>query len=74
MVSGAVYKDFSTMNAITTDQKYKVPDSQGMILNLNYRPTRNFEINASFEYGNGNRSLLHSPFYSGGLMPGYSPW
>jgi hypothetical protein len=63
MLSGAVYKDFSSLNKHVTDPGYKVPESQGVTLNLNYRPTQHIEINASFEYGNGNRSSLQSPFY-----------
>ena len=74
MISGALYKDFSTFNNHVTDPRLKTPESQGMILNLNYRPTGNFEINASFGYGNGNRSMLHSPFYGNGMFPGDSPW
>jgi hypothetical protein len=74
MLSGAVYKDFSTLNAHVTDPRYKAPESQGMFLNLNYRPTEHFEINASFGYGNGTRSALHSPFYPGSMFPGDSPW
>ena len=74
MVSGAVYKDFSSFNARVTDPRVKAPESQGMILNLNYRPTNYFEINASFGYGEGPRSPLNSPFYQGGMFPGDSPW
>jgi hypothetical protein len=74
MLSGAVYKDFNTFNANVTDPRLKTPESQGVILNLNYRPTEHFEINATFGYGNGNRSMLHSPFYPGSMMPGGSPW
>jgi hypothetical protein len=74
MISGALYKDFSSFNAHVTDPRLKTPESQGMILNLNYRPARNFEINASFEYGNGNRSMFHDPFYRNGMFPGDSPW
>lgn len=74
MISGALYKDFSTFNAHVTDPGLKTPESQGMILNLNYRPTSNFEINASFEYGDGLRSMYQSPFYRNGMFPGSSPW
>jgi hypothetical protein len=74
MLSGAFYKDFSAFNAHVTDPGLKTPESQGMILNLNYRPTSNFEINASFGYGNGNRSAFHDPFYRNGMFPGDSPW
>jgi hypothetical protein len=74
MVSGAVYKDFSSFNARVTDPRLKTPESQGMILNLNYRPTSYFEINASFGYGEGPRSPLNSPFYHSGMFPGDSPW
>jgi hypothetical protein len=74
MLSGALYKDFSTFNAHVTDPRLKTPESQGMILNLNYRPTSHFEINASFGYGTGNRSMLHDPFYRNSMFPGNSPW
>jgi hypothetical protein len=74
MISGALYKDFSTFNAHITDPRLKPPESQGMILNLNYRPFNNFEINASFGYGSGNGSMLHDPFYRNGMFPGDSPW
>ena len=70
MLSGAVYKDFYSFNSHPTDPNLKLPESQGMILNLNYRPTSFLEINAAVEYGNGNRSMLHSPFNYGGMMPG----
>lgn len=74
MISGAAYKDFPVFNPRATDPRFKMPESQGMILNLNYRPTSSFEINASFEYGTGSRSPLNSPFYHHGGIPGYSPW
>jgi hypothetical protein len=74
MVSGTLYKDFNSFNASVTDPRLKTPESQGMILNLNYRPTQHFEINASFGYGEGSRSPLNSPFYHGGMFPGASPW
>jgi len=74
MLSGAFYKDFSSLNTHISDPRLKTPESQGMILNLNYRPTSNFEINASFGYGNGNRSAFHDPFYRNGMFPGDSPW
>ena len=74
MLSGAFYKDFAPFNTHTTDPRLKTPESQGMILNFNYRPTSSFEFNASFEYGNGNRSVFHNPFYHNSMFPGYSPW
>jgi hypothetical protein len=74
MISGALYKDFSTFNTHVTDPRLKTPESQGMILNLNYRPARSFEINASFEYGEGRRSTLNNPFYHNSMFPGSSPW
>ena len=74
MLSGALYKDFSSFNARVTDPRLKIPESQGMVLNLNYRPTSHFEINASFGYGNGSRSVFQDPFYRNGMFPGGSPW
>jgi hypothetical protein len=74
MISGTLYKDVSMLNAHVTDPNYKQPDNQGVILNLNYRPTQHFEINASFGYSQGNRSPLYSPFYDNGLYQPASPW
>jgi hypothetical protein len=74
MISGALYKDFPVFNAHITDPRLKTPEIQGMILNLNYRPAPGLEINASFEYGNGNRSMFRDPFYRNGMFPGDSPW
>jgi hypothetical protein len=73
-LSGALYKDFSTFNIHSTDPRFKPPESQGMILNLNYRPTSSVEINASFGYGSGNRSMFHDPFYHNSMFPGNYPW
>jgi hypothetical protein len=74
MLSGTLYKDFSNFNPNVSDPRLKAPESQGMILNLNYRPTNYFEINASFGYGNGNRSVFNDPFYHNSMFPGDSPW
>ncbi len=68
MLSGAAYKDFSFSNFTISDPRLKQHESQGVILNLNYRPIRNLEINASFEYGNGYHSLYHDPFYQGSFF------
>jgi len=74
MLSGAVYKEFSPFDANVSDPRYKAPESQGMILNLNYRPARNLEIDVSFEYGSGRRSMFQDPLYRNGMFPGGSPW
>jgi hypothetical protein len=74
MLSGTFYKDFNSFNSNVSDPRLKTPESQGIILNLNYRPTSSFEINASFGYGNGTRSAFNSPFYPGTMFPGDSPW
>ena len=74
MLSGSFYKDFASFNIHTTDPRFKSPEIQGMSLNLNYRPSEHFEINASFDYGNGYRSMFHDPFYRNGMFPGDSPW
>lgn len=74
MLSGAVYKEFSPFNAHVSDPRYKAPESQGMILNLNYRPARNFEIDVSFEYGSGRRSVFQDPMYRNGMNSWGSPW
>ncbi len=70
MLSGAAYKSFSPGNIGIKDPRLKMPDSQGLMLNLNYRPTEHFEINASLEYGNGY-SPYYSPFAPRGM---YNPW
>lgn len=74
MISGAYYKDFNSFNPNISDPRLKYPESEGVILNLNYRPTSSFEINASFGYGNGPRSMLHDPFYNNGFFPGGARW
>ena len=63
MLSGAVYKYFSPYNININDPRFKSPDGEGILFNINYRPARNFEINASFEYGRGNSPYYRSPFY-----------
>lgn len=73
MLSGAAYKDIPVSPRIA-DPTLKMPESQGMILNLNYRPTSNFEINASFEYGSGSRSMFYNPIHRGGMFPGIPAW
>ncbi len=71
MLSGAVYKYFSPLNAGISDPRLKNPEGQGVLFNINYHPARNFEINASFEYGQGNRPVLNDPFYRHGMFPGF---
>jgi hypothetical protein len=61
MLSGAVYKYFSPFN--TSDPTKKGPEGESYQLNLNYRPIRNFEINASFGYSKGTGLYHHDPFY-----------
>jgi hypothetical protein len=61
MVSGAVYKYFSPVNM--NDPNKKGPEGEAYQLNLNYRPVRGLEINASFEYGNGT-GMYRNPFYT----------
>ena len=63
MLSGAVYKYFSPYNIQVNDPRFKDPEGEGLLFNINYRPTRNLEINASFDYGRGNRFYNPSPFY-----------
>lgn len=63
MVSGAVYKYFSPNNIQIDDPRFKGPEGEGVMFNINYRPARNFEINASFEYGNGTGLYHQNPFY-----------
>ena len=74
MISGALYKDFDAFNPLVGDPRLKAPESQGMMLNLNYRPTPGFEINASVEFSNGYNPYRHSPFYQPSpFAPGF-PW
>jgi hypothetical protein len=74
ILSGAIYKEFYPFNANVSDPRYRAPESQGMILNLNYRPARNFEIDVSFEYGSGRRSMFQDPMYRNGMNSWGSPW
>jgi hypothetical protein len=63
MLSGAAYKYFSPYNINIDDPRYQNPEGEGFIFNINYRPVSNFEINASIEYGRGNRFYNPNPFY-----------
>jgi hypothetical protein len=45
------------------DPNKKGPEGEVYQLNLNYRPVRGLEINASFEYGNGT-GMYRNPFYT----------
>ena len=65
MLSGAVYKYFSPVNF--NDPAQKGPEGESYMLNLNYRPVRNFEINATFEYSHGTGLYHHDPFYQPGI-------
>ena len=70
MLTGVAYKTFFPANANISDPRLKFPESQGVMMNVRYRPTEHFEINAGFEYGNGY-SPYRSPFAPGGM---YNAW
>lgn len=63
MLSGAAYKYFSPYSLNTSDPRLRNPEGEGFMFNINYHPTDNFQINASFEYGNGPGYRSGSPFY-----------
>ena len=63
MLSGSVYKYFSPYNFNSDDPRIQGPDGEGFMFNINYRPAKDFEINASFEYSRGNRLYNPNPFY-----------
>lgn len=65
-LSGAVYKYFSPVNF--NDPNKKGPEGESYIFNVNYRPTKHFEINASFEYGNGTGRNYYDPLYYPGIL------
>jgi hypothetical protein len=67
-ISGAFYKYFSPQNIGINDPRYKSPDGESYLLNLNYHPIGNFEINATFEYSNGAGINHYDPFYQPGLF------
>lgn len=74
MISGAFYKDFDAFNAVVSNPGLKAQESQGVILNLNFRPAPGFEINAGVEFSNGYNPYRHSPFYQPSpFAPGF-PW
>ncbi len=66
MLSGAVYKYFSPFNVNNPGQKG--PDGESYLFNINYRPAKHFEINATFEYGNRTGSHYYDPFYQPGMI------
>jgi len=67
--SGILYKDFTPGNPYHDNKTLNIPQSEGFIIDLQYRPSRNLEINAGFGYHKG------SPIYSGyeGRLWGESP-
>lgn len=71
MISGAAYKYFSPLNLNSTNPRFKSPEGEGYMLNINYRPVKNFEINASVGYGNDNGFYHQNPF--GGQSVPFAP-
>jgi hypothetical protein len=65
-LSGAFYKYFSPVNF--GDPSKKGPEGESYLFNVNYRPTRNFEINATIEYGNGRGIYQGNPWRQPGFM------
>jgi hypothetical protein len=65
-LSGAVYKYFSPVNF--SDPYKKGPEGESYLFNVNYRPTRNFEINATIEYGNGRGIYRNDPWHPQSFM------
>jgi hypothetical protein len=65
-LSGAYYKYFSPVNF--NDPNKKGPEGESYLFNVNYRPTKHFEINASFEYGDRSGMYYHDPFYQPGVF------
>jgi hypothetical protein len=63
LLSGAAYKYFTPYNSNIDDPRYYNPEGEGFMFNINYRPAKSFEINASFEYSRGNRYYSPNPFY-----------
>ena len=63
MLSGAAYKYFSPLNIHSNDPGHTSPEGEGFMFNVNYRPTKSVEINASIEYNRGRGSFFQDPFY-----------
>ncbi|MBU2649674.1 MAG: hypothetical protein KKA81_01960 [Bacteroidetes bacterium] len=57
--SGILYKDFTPGNQIHDSRTLNIPQSEGFMIDMQYRPSRNLEINAGFGYHRG------TPIYTG---------
>lgn len=72
MLSGAVYKEFFPFNPMVSDPRLKTEGAEGVMFNLNYRPTPGFEINVGIDYSRGYHPFRPNPFHQPGLFsPGF---
>jgi hypothetical protein len=62
MVSGAVCKYFSPLNSPVSNTGIKNPEGERFLFNINYRPSKYFEINTTFDYGKGTGYSPYDPF------------
>jgi len=74
-ISATGYKQFSIWDK-TDNPYYNINgvDNKGLILDVNYSPSKNFQINARFEYNKGNRPYYNSYWIGQDPISPFGPW
>lgn len=74
-ISATGYKQFSIWDK-TDNPYYNINgiDNKGIILDVNYSPSRNFNINARFEYNKGNRPYYNNYWIGQDPISPFGPW
>lgn len=62
-LSGLVYKDFNPFAGNHRETDLRLDEAEGVMFNINYRPSENFEINIGVDYSRGYNPYRHSPFH-----------
>ena len=75
ILRGTVYKDFSMFDAPAPNNPFSNVDSQGAILDMTWRPSKNVQVGLHMEYHQGYNPFRNpygygmSPFGYGGMSP-----
>ena len=74
-VSATGYKQFSILDK-TDNPYYNINgiDNKGLILDVNYNPSKNVHINARFEYHKGNRPYYNNYWMGQDPISPFGPW
>lgn len=74
-VSATGYKQFSIYDKTDNPYyNYNGIDNKGLILDVNYRPSKNVFINARFEYNKGNRPYYNNYWMGQDPISPFAPW